>query len=200
MSLRRGHGKRAGSTRVEVLPPDELPPASPSLAVRPERGGDGRFAPGNQIGRSRRVRPGPFAGVALDEPCDLFRPFAAWGRRYASKRRAELAAAHGGSISTGVAMLVESESLALSMGHYARAKAAQTGDVETMRRSSALLVEARQHGLAAWELAAREGLVMRARVDVLAEWMARTEPARREGGDNASVHTPSGACTNDDDG
>ena len=38
MTLRSGHGRGAGAPRVEVLPGDELPAASPAIAPQPEGG------------------------------------------------------------------------------------------------------------------------------------------------------------------
>lgn len=85
-----------------------------------------------------------------------FAVYAAWGKRYAAHRRGELAQAHGGSISAGVGALVESASLALAASRFLSAKAAETGDPELFKRSSALANDARQNELAAWELASRE--------------------------------------------
>jgi hypothetical protein len=160
MALRKGHGNGAGVPRVEVLPPDELPPASPSIADRPDRGPDGRFLPGNRAQRSKLVRPGPrgFAGLAVDP---AFRPFQRWGRRYAAHRRAELAAAHGGTLSAGVGALIESAGAQLAASRFLQARASETGDPALFRQASALSNDARQNELAAWELAAREAQARR---------------------------------------
>ncbi len=154
MTWRTGHGNGKGSPRIEVMPPDELPSASPAIADRPERTADGRFAKGNVVARAQRVRPGPLGGVDTSDP--RFRPFKAWGRRYAGHRRAELAKAHGGSISAGVGAIVESAALALAASRFAQHLGAESGDVDLMKRSADLGALARQHELAAWELAARE--------------------------------------------
>lgn len=155
MTLRAGHGRGRGVPRVEVLPPDELPPASPGDTVPSERDSGGRFRKGNTVARMAKVRPGPQA-TGLDTASDAFRPFLRWGRRYASHRRSELAKAHGGTISAGVGALVESAALALAASRYLHTVGSQTGDPETLKRASTLGNDARQNELAAWELASRE--------------------------------------------
>jgi hypothetical protein len=94
--------------------------------------------------------------LGLDRSDPKVRPFLAWGRRYASHRRRELAQAHGGSISAGVGALIESAALALGASRYLHALGAETGDPEILKRASALANDARQNELAGWELAARE--------------------------------------------
>lgn len=141
------------------MPPDELPSASPSFADRPDRGADGRFCKGNTAQRSKLVKPGPLGGIDQSDP--EFRPFKRWGQRYAAHRRRELAAAHGGSISAGVGAIVESAALALSASRFLAHRAAVEPNSETFKRSADLGALARQHELAAWELAAREAEIRR---------------------------------------
>lgn len=154
VTLRAGHGTGKGSPRVEVLPPDEQPSAMGSITDRSDRTPDGRFAPGNGAARAGRLRPGALGGVDTSAP--EFRPFAAWGRRYASHHRAELAKLHGGEISAGVGALVESASLALAASRYAQHLGSSLPDVDLLKRAGDLSALARQHELAAWELGARE--------------------------------------------
>lgn len=156
MTLRTGHGRGAGVPRVEVLPADELPAALGSVAVQPERDASGRFVPGNTAGRARKLRPGPAGLVGIDRCSPDFRPFARWGARYAGHRRRELAAAHGGTISAGVGAIVESAALAMAASRYLDHCARQSGDPELFKQAAQLGQTARQHELAAWELAARE--------------------------------------------
>src|SRR5689334_8742961 len=114
MALRSGHGNGRGRPHIEVLPPDELPAALGSQTVRPDRDTGGRFTRGNTAARSRRLRAGTLGGIGgIESTSAEFKPFARWGRRYGSHRRRELAAAHGGEISAGVGVLVESAALAL---------------------------------------------------------------------------------------
>lgn len=156
MTWRKGHGTGAGEPRIEVMPPDELPAASPAFAVRPQRGPDGRFLPGNTEQRAGIVRPGPrgFTTALTVDPA--YAPFQRWGRRYASHRRAELAAAHGGHLSAGASALIESAGAQLAASRFLQAKASEKGDAELFKRASSLSNDARQNELAAWELAARE--------------------------------------------
>jgi len=161
MAWRKGHGSSAkgGSPRIEVLPADELPAANPANTVQPNRDAAGRFTRGNTEARIRRIRPGTgcLIGYAGLEDCSPeFKRFAQWGRRYASHRRAELARAHGGEISAGVGAIVESGALTMAASRFLQWKASQTGDTALFKESSQLAATARQHELAAWELAARE--------------------------------------------
>ncbi len=166
MSWRTGHGAGKGGPRIEVMPPDELPSAMGSLTDRPDRTPDGRFAPGNGAARARRVRPGALGGV--EAAAAPFEPFRRWGRRYSAHRRAELARAHGGSISAGVGAIIESAALALATSRYLASVGAQTLDADAMKRAADLGSLARQHELAAWELAAREAKVRAASADPMA--------------------------------
>lgn len=171
MALRAGHGSGAGVPRIEVLPADELPLAMPAITGRSNRRPDGKFASGNTVAKAQRVHPGARGQVGLDKADPAVRPFIAWGRRYASHRRRELAEAHGGGISAGVGALVESAGLALGASRYLHAKASETGDADLMKRASALANDARQNELAAWELAAREAQARpKAPFDPLAKW------------------------------
>lgn len=156
MALRTGHGNGRGVPRVEVLPPDELPAATPSISARADRDPSGRFARGNTAGTAQRVHPGARGQLAIEKSDPTVRPFLAWGRRYASHRRRELAAAHGGHISAGVGAMIESAGLALASSRYLHARGAELADPELLKRASALANDARQNELAAWELAARE--------------------------------------------
>ena len=168
MTLRRGHGLGAGVPRIEVLPADELPPASTPIAVRADRDANGRWVAGNAAARAQRVRPGARGLLDVERATGAVRAFGRWGRRYASNRRAELAAAHGGTLSAGAGALVESAALALAASRFLYARGADLGDVELMRRASALANDARQNELAAWELAAREGAMKRGPADARA--------------------------------
>lgn len=159
MTLRTGHGTGAGSPRIEALPPDELPMAAQVPAVRPQRGRDGCFLPGNTVGKGKRLRPRQVGSVAFSRAAPRYRPFAAWAARYAAHRRAELARLHGGHLSTGAAVMIESAALDLAASRYVAMLAAEQADPELLRLASTLAQTARQHELAAWELAAREGPV-----------------------------------------
>jgi len=159
MTLRTGHGAGKGSPRIEVMPPDELPPATLGGAVRTERDSQGRFIKGNRSGQQKRLKVGPRGLQGVNQTAPEFRPYARWGARYAAHRRRELARAHGGEISSGVGAIVESAALTMAASRYLSAKAAQSGDPELFKQASTLASTARQHELAAWELAAREAQV-----------------------------------------
>jgi hypothetical protein len=157
MTLRKGHGTGAGAPRIEVMPADELPPASPNPTAPSNRGPDGRFLRGNTAQRDKLVRPGVRGFTSALAVHEDFAPFQRWGQRYASHRRTELATAHGGKLSAGVSALIESAGAQLAASRFVQAKASATGDADGFKRASALANDARQNELAAWELAAREG-------------------------------------------
>lgn len=156
MTLRRGHGNGAGVPRVEVLPADELPPAVPALTAGAERDDAGRFVKGNTIARNARIRPPATGPMALATSDPRFRRFATWGARYGAHRRRELAAAHGGVLSAGVGTIIESAGQALAASRFLQWLAGQAGDPDLFKAAAQLAQTARQHELAAWELAARE--------------------------------------------
>lgn len=156
MTLRSGHGQGSGTPRIEVLAPDELPSASPSFPVRRDRDASGRFVAGNTAGQAKRLRPGLRGEVAPVRTEPRYRAFARWGRRYANQRRRELAALHGGTLSVGVGALLDSAAHALGASRFLQSLGAESCDVELFKQATALAVTARQHELAAWELAARE--------------------------------------------
>lgn len=154
MALRSAHGRgQSALVRIETLPADELPSATPPQTDRSERGPDGRFLPSNTVARNRRLRP---ATGGLDKADPAYRKFLRWGRRYATHRRTELAKAHGGEISAGVGALVESAGLALAASRFLYDKGSETADPELLKRAAALSADARTAELSAWELAARE--------------------------------------------
>jgi hypothetical protein len=163
MALRTGHGNGSGAPRIEVLPPDELPAATPGLPVRAGRDASGRFVRGNAEGQAKRVKPGVRGALGIDKADPRYKAFARWGARYGAHRRRELAQAHGGSISAGVGAIVESAAQAMAASRFVQSLAAESGDAELFKQAAALASTARQHELAAWELAARESEVRRVR-------------------------------------
>ena len=112
MAIRTGHGNGAGSPRVEVLPPDELPAGLP-VDARDEsptdRGDRGKFADGNSLAASGgRARSGHTRlarklrmGESFADP--RFEPYAAAARGFRRAHVATLArAVGGGSLLSGV--------------------------------------------------------------------------------------------------
>jgi hypothetical protein len=166
VTLRTGHGKGAGTPRIEVLPADELPVGTP-VEARPERSSDrgqvGRFAPGNSVaskgGRAKagKVRLGSRLG--LDD--QAAEDFAQYKRAAVSFRRAQcaaLAASVGnGACGPGPSSLVATAALQLAWSRYFSDKAALTGDAKLAGAASKLGNDSRQNLLAAHELCAREG-------------------------------------------
>jgi len=167
MALRNGHGAGAGSPRIEVLPPDELPngvQAPPQASARAERRPDGTFAPGTRTvqsagGLATRGKSRLTARLGLTAPADG-EAFAPYRRAAATFRRvqcAELAKSVGGGVcGPGPSSVVASAALALAWSRYFSDRAASTGDAEHAMRSARLGETSRQHLMAAHELCARE--------------------------------------------
>lgn len=168
MALRTSHGRarQLGSVvSVELLPPDEQPPATPAEPGRSDRDTAGRFVAGNKIAKQARVRAGKRGTLAKLEGKGTPEWQAAnkWGQQYAAHRLGELAKAHGGEVSSDVSVLVQDIGDAVADARWARAKAAELEAEGKHERAAALRAEARQlrleargHRLAAWELAHRE--------------------------------------------
>lgn len=178
MTLRRGHGTGAGAQRIEVLPPDELPAATPAHTVRAERDDAGRFLRGNTVARMGRVRASQLGKLDGPKGDPRFRVLDRWGKRYAAARRRELAALFGGEISYAVAAIIESASLDLVAARYCQALAGEKSDPALLARASQHAQSARQHELAAWELAAREAEARKRTAPIPAWWQAPPERTR----------------------
>jgi hypothetical protein len=167
MTLRSAHGAaRDGGALlvVETLPSDEQPSASGSDPARRDRDEHGRFVPGNRLAKSAKFRAGRHGRLAALEAQGDAAWLAAdrWGRQWSAHRRTELAALHGGTLSSEVCAIVEDAGMAMADARYCRARAAAVEATDPQRaerlRTEArqLRTEARGHRLAAWELSARE--------------------------------------------
>jgi len=158
---RTAHGAAAAVGHLvasETAPAEELRPASPADTDRRDHGPDGRFAVGNTVARSKRLRSGlRGALVALESKADVaWQAADKWGKRYGSHRRGELARAHGGSISAGVGSLVEDAAMLRTDARYWRARGMADGNPDYSKLASSLLAQARGCERDAWELASRE--------------------------------------------
>jgi hypothetical protein len=166
MALRTGHGNGAGSPRVEVLPPDELPLGVPTSAEHVSRGdfdARGKFAPGNRIAsRGGRARAGK---TRLAERLGMQRlpddsAFAPYKRAAVSFRKAQCAAlassVGGGYCGPAPSSIVASAALQLAWSRFLNDQAAAKGDAEKALSASRLADASRQNLLAAIELCARE--------------------------------------------
>lgn len=167
MVLRRAHGAaaRGGAVVVvETLPADELPSALGSDPAHRDRDENGRFLPGNRLAKAAKVRAGRHGRLAALEAQGDAAWLAAdrWGKQWAAHRRTELAALHGGDLSSDVCTIIEDAGQAMADARYCRARAAAV-EANDPARAERLRTEARQlrteargHRLAAWELASRE--------------------------------------------
>ncbi len=156
MTLRKGHGRGAGTPRVEVLPPDEQPFA-PAGAAAPqiERDDGGRVRDSEAARRMARM---PRRSAFLPREIAAHPKFAEHDRRrreWLRRRRDELHASTGG-VSHGVGAMLSSAAWLYAGGECAAELAAETMDLDLFKVAATLTSTARQHDLAAWELAVRE--------------------------------------------
>lgn len=79
---------------------------------------------------------------------------------YRKHRARELCVAHG-YVSAGASALLATASLALAASRYLYERVAITGETDLLMKAHKLADSARQNELAAWELAAREGVARR---------------------------------------
>jgi hypothetical protein len=79
-----------------------------------------------------------------------------WGRRAAQHRIRELAAAHGGSLSSGVCRLLSDAAEQSADAAYLRARAARDDNPDLLRTAATLSAGARQAERDAWALAELE--------------------------------------------
>lgn len=165
--VRAGHGAGAGTPHVEMPPPDELSAAVPAavssvpLAFRPDgKIGDSHTA--KELGRrggvatARRVRLIDSLGLATLAEGSLFAPYRAAAESFVAHHLDELARLAGGRVGSGPSTMVSSAALQLAASRFAFDRAAETGDISTMRLGSQLATDSRQNLLAAYELAVRE--------------------------------------------
>jgi hypothetical protein len=163
MALRTGHGTGAGSPRIEMLPADELPFAPAGAAV-PLEGGRDRSGRIRTTAAARAMAQLPRRGAFLPRKlaCDArFEPHNRRRLEWLKARHAELAASTG-AVSHGVGAMLAAAAWLHAGGEFAAELAAETGDVELFKASATLTSTARQHDLAAWELAVREGQARKA--------------------------------------
>jgi hypothetical protein len=175
MTLRSPHGRAASlgsGPRIETLPADEQPfaeagVAAPITAGR-DRSGKVRTA---EAARAMAQLPRRGAFVPRKLACDPhFEPHNRRRLEWLKARRLELAASTGG-VSHGVGAMLASAAWLYAGGEFAAERAAETADVELFKVAASLTSTARQHDLAAWELATREGQARRQRADAAPPWL-----------------------------
>jgi hypothetical protein len=159
--IRSAHGtaREGGATVViETRPLDEIPTANASetaaaLAMRRVRGKP--FTRGNKAASGRRPA---LAGLGVDVPTadPAYQRALARANRYRRRRCSELAAAHGGWLSSGAAGLVASASLALAASRYLYERAGATGDTALLAQAARLADSAKGLEIAAIDIASRE--------------------------------------------
>lgn len=157
MALRSGHGNGAGVPRIEVLPADELPPAQ-AEGADPLASGRDSAKRVRTTAAARALAKLPRRSRFLPRKLALDPRFLSHNARrleWQRKRLAELQAAHGG-VSHGVGAMLNAAGWLYAGGECAAEIAAATCDFDLFKTAANLTSTARQHELAAWELAARE--------------------------------------------
>lgn len=169
MALRAGHGAGAGTPRVEVLPPDELPPpvAAPTCALSGvERRQNGTVASteaaralgrkGGQV-KAKRVRLARSLGLSSEAlQHESFTPYRRAASAFRRHHMGELAQQSGGAVGAGPGSMVASAALQLAASRFLFDQAATSGDPSLFKTASQLSNDSRQNLLAAYELANRE--------------------------------------------
>lgn len=158
---------------VEVPRHDEAPTVPATVAAAPIARVGGRVVDSAAAAALARLPRGS-AFAPRKFVCDpRFVPHnrrrLAWTRR----RRQELAEATG-AVSSGVGAYLVSAGWLFAAGEFAAELAAEKGDLEAFKVAAQLTQTARQHDLAAWSLAVREG---EARPKDLTSHAARLEAA-----------------------
>jgi hypothetical protein len=169
MVLRAGHGAGKGKPRIEVLPPDELPP--PVAALQAADTGPINRRPGGQIAdpetaktlgkmggeaKARRVRLIDSLGLTSISTESTFAPYRTAAEEFTKHHLGELAGMAGGSVGSGPSTFVCSAALQLAASRWAFDAGAATGDAGLLKLGSALANDSRQNLLAAYEYATRE--------------------------------------------
>jgi len=165
VTLRAGHGKGAGSPRVEVLPADELPAPVAGAAAPLARRPNGTIADGataralgarGGAARSHRARLLAASGLADLASDAAFARYRSAGDAFVREHLAKLATQAGGEVGPGPASIVASAGVQLAASRYLSDLAATTGDPKLFAQASSLANDSRQNLLAAYELAIRE--------------------------------------------
>lgn len=169
MTLRTGHGNGKGSPRIEVLPPDELPPPVAAPEVAPST--PLVFRPGHKIAdkataqamgskggkaNARKVRLIDSLGLAIIAEDSTFGPYRNAAEEFVKHHLAELARLAGGSVGSGPSTMVASAGLQLAASRWAFDRGGAAGDPAMLKLGSQLADASRQNLMAAYEMAQRE--------------------------------------------
>lgn len=154
----------AGMSDIAPIEADELPKfIDPKRADMDREQRDretGQFKPGNTLSKGPRFRFNIRTGVNYKVNNKDLARFLKEARKYAARRRRELAALFGGRVSYGVCALVDSEAQARAWARYFGYLASRCKDpdkaVNLLTKSSKFEVDARQFSLSAFEVASRE--------------------------------------------
>ena len=165
MTLRTGHGAGAGTPRIEVLPPDELPDPIPGVPVTLARRPDGTVATseaakalGARGGLRKAARARLVSSLGLSKLSDdaAFKPYRDAGDDFVREHLAALASQAGGEVGPGPSSIVASAGMQLAASRFFSDRAAESFDPAGFALASSLGNASRQNLLAAYELAVRE--------------------------------------------
>lgn len=157
------------------------PPGSPAIVTRPasssqqltktssveeiraraEADGKRKFGgPQPNAGRKLRLLTVGIGKDNVDGADPLYLACLRSGRAYLKQRLRDYMV-NFGHVSTGVAGLLTTSTLAMAASRYLYEKAGQNGDLELLKKAASLGNDSRQNELAAWELCSRESVVAR---------------------------------------
>ena len=180
---RSAHGaarERGRLTASECPPADELKPGSNPVPVQVHHDARGRFAPGHDgyADAQRGVPKGGLRGLALRAKDPAWLAARRLGRAAAARRIDEVAAAHGGQLSSGVCRLLRDAADLHADAQYLRARAAADDNPDLLRTAAQLSAGARQSERDAWALAVLES---QRRPKAQPEWRTRIYGEQSEG-------------------
>jgi hypothetical protein len=184
MPLRTGHGNGAGSPRIEVLPPDELPapvPGSPEPVARRTDGTVADSASAKALGRrgglARAEKGRMLCALGLAElgADSDFAPYRRHGDAFVQGHLEVLALQSGGTVGPGPASIVCSAGVQLAASRFLSDRGMRDGDAKLLSQASSLANDSRQNLLAAYELANREAKARQKIEPTSTPWMEPDE-------------------------
>lgn len=166
MALRTGHGKGAGTPRIEVLPADEQPegvagPARPA----PTRDAAGRFVKSSGttaaarrggLASAEKRQLGQLLGLKTPSPEAPLAPYYQLAREFRDAELSQLASGVGGGVvGAAAASMVSTAALQLAASRWLTDLGIEHSNVGALEKGSRFADASRQSLLAAHELTAR---------------------------------------------
>lgn len=163
MALRKGHGQQKGTTRIEVMPPDEQPEPVPAKPEQLARRADGTIANseaakalGARGGLARATKKRLLQGLGLSKLADQpeFKPYYDAAQAWLDAEIVAKAAMCGGYLGPGPIAMLGNAALMLAASRYLFDIG--FGNPQLMREGAMQADRMKQQELAAYELGIRE--------------------------------------------